>query len=233
MVCLLSCLFYSNDGKNGLYAATDKGLYRTYDLTKGWEKLPLPAGIDEQIFVVHTDEAQPQTIWAGTSRSSVVVSKDGGLTWQKMTDIPENSTINAIETNPQNPNWVYVGTSQTFYLSRDGGQSWTRRGGNLPIGNYNSILINPNNPNEIIVASAMEGRGGIYHSLDGGNLWKQIDTKDLNLPTRRVWTMAFDPKNSNKILIGTHSSGIYQIERDAIANTGETTSRPRVASNPN
>lgn len=223
-------LYYSNDGKNGIYAATDKGLYRTYDMATGWEKVSLGNGIDEQVFAVHT--ASPNTIWVGTARTGVVVSKDGGITWQKMTDIPDSSPISSIKTNPQNPDLVYVGTFQTFYMSRNGGQSWTRRGGNLPIGNYNSILINPNNPNELIVASSMEGRGGIYQSLDGGNMWKQIDSKDLNLPTRRIWTMAFDPNNPNRILVGTNSSGIYRIERESTANTGEGT-RPRVASNPN
>ena len=81
--------------------------------------------------------------------------------------------------DPERPDFVYVGTSQTFYLSRDGGATWKRRGGNLPLGNFTSILINPNNTDEIIVSSSLDSDGGIFISTDAGNKWKRIDTKDM------------------------------------------------------
>jgi photosystem II stability/assembly factor-like uncharacterized protein len=216
-----------------MLAVTDKGLYRTYNIAAGWEKLSFGAGINEQVFAVHASESQPNTIWAGTVRSGVVVSRDNGLTWQRVTGVPSETPILAIKSAPQNPNLIFVGTTQTFYLSRDGGQNWVRRGGGLPVGNYGSILVNPNNPNEVFAGSSWEGRGGVFQSVDAGNTWQQLDTKDLNLPTRRVWAMTFDPQNPNKILVGTHSAGIYRLERAGSANTNETGTRPRVATNEN
>ena len=53
--------------------------------------------------------------------------------------------VSAIVRNPKKPDYMYVGTTQTFYMSKDGGKTWTRRGGNLPLGNYASILVNPKN----------------------------------------------------------------------------------------
>lgn len=226
-------LSHTNDGKNGMLAVTDKGLYRTYNIATGWEKLSFGEGINEQVFAVHASESQPNTIWAGTVRSGVVVSRDNGLTWQRVTGVPSETPILAIKSAPQNPNLIFVGTTQTFYLSRDGGQNWVRRGGGLPVGNYGSILVNPNNPNEVFAGSSWEGRGGVFQSVDAGNTWQQLDTKDLNLPTRRVWAMTFDPQNPNKILVGTHSAGIYRLERAGSANTNETGTRPRVATNEN
>jgi photosystem II stability/assembly factor-like uncharacterized protein len=226
-------LTYTNDGKNGMLAATDDGLYRTYNIAQGWEKVPLGAGVNEQIFAVHTSPVQPTNIWVGTVRSGVLVSKDSGATWQRLPEIPVESPISAIEVDPQNTNRVYVGTAQTFYVSRDGGATFIRRGGSLPLGNFNSILINPNNPNEVFVASSMDTRGGIYYSPDAGQTWKQLDTKDVNIPSRRVWTMIFDSKNSNRILLGTHSSGIYRIDRIGSEASTETGTRPRVATNGN
>lgn len=225
-------LGYTNDGKNGILAATDKGLYRSYNLAQGWDKISFGNGIDEQVFAVHVPISQPATIWVGTVRSGVIVSNDSGLTWKKIADIPTNIPIQAIETDPQNPSRVYVGTSQTFYISKDGGSTFIRRGGSLPIGSFNSILINPNNTNEVFVASSMDVRGGIYFSPDAGQSWRQLDTKDITLPTRRVWTMAFDSKNTNRILVGTHSAGIYRIERVSESASNEGT-RPRVANNGN
>ncbi|MDQ6788101.1 MAG: YCF48-related protein, partial [Acidobacteriota bacterium] len=139
----IKVLSYTEDGKNGIFAGTDKGLYRTYDIKKGWEKINLGDGIDGNIFVVYSTPQAPETIWVGTSISGVVVSRDNGKTWAKAGGAPDAIPISSITVDPKRPDYVYVGTSQTFYLSRNGGKSWTRRGGNLPLGNYTSILINP------------------------------------------------------------------------------------------
>ena len=98
-------------------------------------------------------------------------------------------------------------------MSHDGGQTWTRRGGNLPVGNFTSILINPNNTDEVLTSSAYTSDGGIYISTDAGNKWKRIDNKDMKLASRRVWSMAFDPQDTNRLFAATHSSGVYRIER--------------------
>lgn len=227
----IKVLSYTEDGKNGFYAGTDRGLYRTYDITKGWEKINLGAGIDENIFVVYSTPQEPETIWAGTSISGVVVSRDNGKTWVKTGGAPDAVPISSIAVDPKRPNHVYVGTSQTFYMSRDGGKTWTRRGGNLPLGNYTSILIDPRNSSEIYVSSALEADGGIYYSRDAGSNWSRVDSKEMKLPSRRVWAMAFDPTDPNRIFAGTHSSGVYRIERKAAttAASEEPVTRPRVS----
>jgi photosystem II stability/assembly factor-like uncharacterized protein len=232
-------LTQTEDGKNGIFAGTEKGLYRTYDIAKGWERISLGAGIDENIFVVYSTPVQPETIWVGTAISGVIVSRDNGATWQKVVGAPEGVPISSIAINPKQPENMYIGTSQTFYASRDGGKTWTRRGGNLPLGNYTTILINPRNPDEVYTSSALESDGGIYFSDDAGWNWKRIDTKDMKLASRRVWSMAFDPEDSNRIFAGTHSSGVYRIDRAAKSaviekpQTPENKTRPRVADSGN
>jgi photosystem II stability/assembly factor-like uncharacterized protein len=224
-------LEHTADGKNGMFAGTNNGLYRTYDITKGWEKIPFGIGIDQNVFAVAVSPETPETIWVGTAVSGVIVSRDSGQTWQKAGGIPENVPVSSIVVDPKRPEYIYVGTSQTLYLSRDGGKSWTRRGGNLPLGNYTSILINPRNSNEIYTSSALETDGGIYFSNDAGQNWKRIDSKTMNLPSRRFWSLAFDPTDPNRIFAGSHSSGVYRIEREPGKSSveGETINRPRVA----
>ncbi len=85
-----------------------------------------------------------------------------------------------------------------------------RRGGNLPPGTYTSILINPRNTNEIFVGDAWERGGGVYRSTDAGETWERLDPQ---LPSRRVWALAFDANNPNKIFVGSHSAGVYVAER--------------------
>jgi photosystem II stability/assembly factor-like uncharacterized protein len=221
-------LVNTNDGRSGIIAGTDSGLYRTYDVTKGWEKLPFGAGIDTSIFVVYVSPHSPGTIWVGTAVSGLVVSRDDGKTWERVNGIEQKIPVSSINVNPDKPELMYVGTAQTLYMSRDGGRNWTRRGGNLPLGNYTSILINPKNTDELYVSSALQNDGGIYYSGDAGWNWKRVDTKSMNLPSRRVWSLAFDPNDSNRIFAATHSSGVYVIEREARTSTGDNSTRSRV-----
>lgn len=226
-------LTYTEDGKNGYFAGTDEGLYRTYDVEKGWEKIPFGDGISQNVFVVYSSPIMPGIIWVGTENSGVIVSRDDGKTWQKVDGIPQNVPISSIAVDPKRPENIYVGTAYTFFASRDGGRTWTRRGGNLPLGNYTSILINPANTDEIFISSALESDGGIYYSKDAGQSWKRVDSKDMKLPSRRVWSMIFDPSNPSRIFAATHSSGIYRIERDPATASTEADTRPRVSANGN
>lgn len=233
LVTRVKVLAYSEDGKNGIFAGTEKGLYRSYDISKGWEKVSFGPGIDENISVVHTSPLQPDTIWVGTVASGVINSLDNGKTWQKVDAAPINIPISSIAVDPKKPENIYVGTSQTLYLSRDAGKTWNRRGGNLPLGNYTSILINPNNSGEVFVSSALESDGGIYYSNDSGSNWKRMDSKEMKIPSRRIWAMIFDPNNPNRIFAGTHSSGIYRIDRAPTTASNESLTRPRVATSGN
>jgi photosystem II stability/assembly factor-like uncharacterized protein len=229
-------LAHTEDGKNGILAGTDKGIYRTYDIAKGWERVPFGEGIDDNVFVINTSPERPNTIWVGTAVSGVIVSHDSGSTWQKVNGVPEKVPVSSIVFDPKNQDNIYVGTTQTLWLSRDGGKNWTRRGGNLPLGNYASILVSPKNSKEVFTASALESDGGVFYSDDMGMNWKRIDSKDVKLPSRRVWSMVFDPNDPNRIFAGTHSSGVYRIERNVKDDTAEQTvapidgiTRPRVA----
>jgi photosystem II stability/assembly factor-like uncharacterized protein len=226
-------LEFTTDGKNGIYAGTDNGLFRTYDIAKGWEKLDLGARVNDNIFAIHSSAQRSGTIWVGTATSGVMVSRDDGVTWQKAGGAVDNVPVSSVASDPTRPDYIYVGTSQTFYLSRDAGRTWTRKGGNLPLGNFTSILVNPNNPDEVLVSSSLESDGGIFQSTDAGNKWKRIDSKDLKLASRRVWSMLLDPSDPNRIFAGTHSSGVYRIERGSSAAAVNPADRPRAVSDVN
>ena len=229
----IKVLTYTEDGKNGFLAGTDDGLYRSYDLTKGWEKIKFGEGISENVFVIYSTPLMPGIIWVGTDRSGVIVSRDDGQTWQKVEGVPTEVPISSIAVDPKRPEIIYVGTTQTLYMSRDGGRNWMRRGGNLPLGNFTSILINPNNTDEVFLSSALETDGGIYFSKDAGQSWKRVDSKDMKLPSRRVWSMIFDPSNPSRIFAATHSAGIYRIEREPATASTEPRTRPRVSTTGN
>lgn len=218
----INVLVRTEDDRNGILAGTDSGLYRTYDLAKGWEKITFGEGINSSVYAITASSLIPGTIWVGTATSGVVVSRDNGETWEKIGGAPEKVPVSSIVIDPKRPNYIYVGTIHTLYLSRDGGRTWIRRGGNLPLGNYTSILIDPRNSDEVLVSSALENDGGVFYSKDAGMNWKRVDSKELKLPSRRVWMMAFDPGDADRIFAGSHSSGVYVINRNVDrADTGQ------------
>ncbi|HEV2913659.1 MAG TPA: YCF48-related protein [Pyrinomonadaceae bacterium] len=200
------------NGRVGMLAATNAGLYRSYDPAQGWERLPYSGSFDARTLCVSTNAQNPETIWVGTATSGVLVSHDSGATWQQVEGIPTSAPISAIAQDQNRAGYIYVGTKQTLFYSHDGGERWTRRGGNLPYGDYASILINPQNGDEIFVGSAYENGGGLYRSVDAGVTWLRVD-QDARLPSQRIWSLAFDPRSSNRLFVGSHSAGIYIAER--------------------
>ena len=214
-------------GRAGILAATNAGLYRSFDPTTGWERLSYGAGLDSRTTCLSTTMQNQSTIWVGTATSGVLVSRDAGETWRQIPGIPNSVPISSIEQDKQRSAYIYVGTKQTLYLSHDGGERWIRRGGNLPYGDYASILINPQNGNELFVGNAFQNQGGgsttlnsggVYRSTDAGMTWMRIDPSNARLPSQRIWALAFDLSNPNRIYVGSHSAGVYVAERGGTAS---------------
>lgn len=199
-----------------LLAATNAGLYRSFDPTVGWQKVPYGAGMDTRTTTISTDEMTAETIWVGTAASGLLVSRDGGKTWREVSGLPSDAPINAIGRSSLRPKTIYVGTKKALYVSHDNGDEWSRRGGNLPFGDFTSILINPRNPDEVFVGNAYqtgEIGGGVYRTINGGTTWARIDPKEQRVPSQRIWALALDPHNQNTLFVGSHSAGVYVVPR--------------------
>jgi len=204
-----------------ILAATNTGLYRSADPSKGWQKLSY-GSFDPRTTCISTNPRQPETIWVGTPSSGVLLSRDSGKTWRQVEGVARDVPINTIAQDPQRPDYVYVGTKQTLFMSHDGGASWKVRGGNLPFGDFTSILVNPRNGDEIFVGNAYqvsEIGGGVYRSTNAGLTWARIDPKDGRLPSQRIWALAFDAHDQNVLFVGSHSAGVYVVPRNTDALT--------------
>ncbi len=206
-----------------ILAATNTGLYRSLDPTKGWQKLSY-GSFDPGTTCIATNLKQPETLWVGTPKVGVLVSHDNGATWRQVEGIPLDMPVNTIALDPQRPDYIYVGTKQAFHMSHDGGKTWRVRGGNLPFGDFTSILVNPRNGDEIFAGNAYqitEIGGGVYRSTDAGQTWARIDPKDRRLPSQRIWALAFDAHDQNVLFVGSHSAGVYVVPRtrDMVSST--------------
>jgi peptidoglycan hydrolase-like protein with peptidoglycan-binding domain len=209
-----------NTQEPAILAATNSGLYRSVDPSKGWLKLSY-GSFDSRTTCISTVAKEPETIWVGTPSDGVLVSRDSGKTWRQA-DVPREVPINVIAQDPNRPDYVYVGTKQALFMSHDGGATWKVRGGNLPFGDFTSILINPRNGDEIFAGNAYqisEIGGGVFRTTDAGLSWARIDPKGGRLPSQRIWALAFDAHDQNVLFVGSHSAGVYVVPRttDAIS----------------
>lgn len=106
-------------------------------------------------------------------------------------------------------------------LHRWDGSSWTELcvdgcGDGLDL-YVRSLAVDPFDPNHLVVVTndlpfhdRVES-GGVLESTDGGATWQPIND---GLPILRVATVAFDPFQEGRIVIGTFGGGFYQLARE-------------------
>jgi photosystem II stability/assembly factor-like uncharacterized protein len=190
-----------------VFAATWDGLFRTDDVTRGWERLNLGT-YRGRVFSVTVSPRDPATVYAGTSEG-LQASRDGGETWTKVeipirTNLKDLTCIQEIAVNPRNPQMIIAGSRRTAYLTRDGGTSWERIGRGIGYGDITAIRFNPRDDSEILVGESQEG--ALYISTDGARTFQRID-RSSSLPSHRMWAVAFDLFNSDNIYAGSVTSG--------------------------
>lgn len=199
-----------------ILAATNGGLFKSSDPSKGWRKINYGPGFDMRTSAIGIVTKDPDTIWVGTTASGALITTDAGRSWRQIDGIPTEAPVNVITIDQQRPSNVYIGTKQAFYATRDGGRTWQRRGGNLPFGDFTCILVNPANGDELFAGNAYQNGefgGGVYHSSNAGLTWTRIDPKERRVPSFRIWALAMDSENNGTLYVGSHSAGIYVVPR--------------------
>ena len=190
---------------------------------------------------------QTKTIWVGTgennaSRSSyagvgMLKSTDNGQTWQHV-GLPNSQHIGRILINPNNVNEVTVGVTGALYSksedrgvykTTDGGLNWTKT---LYVDDVSGIIDMQHVPGDYNTMFAttwtkdrkawnFDGSGNnsaIYKSIDAGNTWEKISTKNSGFPigdgVGRIGLAVYD----NNIIYAIHDS---QFRRPSSGNTTE------------
>lgn len=196
--------FSDEQGRVGLLAATMDGLYRTFDESRGWEKVTIFGyEANGRVFSVSTHKDTPRKVFVGT-KQGLFISSDGCETWQHVDKGPTDVSVKDIAQDPRDAQLVIVGTNQYIFRSTNGGRTWVRRGGGLPSGDFTSVVFSPTNPDEVLASEY--SKGGVYRSTDKGYIWERID---VELPSNRVWTLTFDPFQRDRAYAGSFSSGVY------------------------
>ena len=132
---------------------------------------------------------QPMTYYFGGTGGGVWKSKDGGQSWQNISDGFFGGSIGAVAVSAWDPNVIYAGGGEKtvrgnvshgygMWRSTDAGKTWTDIG--LKDSRHISRLrIHPRN-SDLVYAAVMghlfgpNEQRGVYRSKDGGITWERV-----------------------------------------------------------
>ena len=151
-----------------VYAATEKGLFKTKDDGDSWEKLDLGIGTD-YITALDMSPSNPNILYAGTDTGAFVKTVDAGKNWTELTVEGLDSKVNTVAVNKSNSMKIYLATDSGVYKTIDSGANWVKKSGGLPDGPVNDIVVDRQTPTGAYAATD----SGVYKTTNEGGTWGQ------------------------------------------------------------
>ena len=137
--------------KGEIWVGTDDGVIQlTLDGGKHWKNVTPPSAPEFGRFAsISPSPLRDGTAYAindghytGDSKPYVFVTHDFGNTWTPITNgLPAGEWARSVGADIRNPNLVYLGTEEGFWISYDGGSSWKAFKNNLPTVSVHDIRM--------------------------------------------------------------------------------------------
>ena len=149
-------------GAQKVFRSMDRGKHWqaiSEDLTKGGKKGDVPYGT---LTSIHESPLKFGLIYAGSDDGLVHVTKDGGVTWQRISDsLPQNYWISRVQASAHRESRCFVALNgyrwdnfeALLFRSDDYGQTWQQIGKNLPPEPINVIREDPQNEQILYVGT--------------------------------------------------------------------------------
>ncbi len=122
--------------------------------------------------------------------------------------------VTPIATDPNNANYLYMGTNYLWRYDRTTG-AWNARLGSVelaPSGSISALAVAPTNSAVIYVGS---GSGAIWVSGSAGATWTRLDRAGDGVPSRSITDIAVDPTDPYRILLtvgGVDPGHVYRCD---------------------
>ncbi len=159
---------------------------------------------------IHESPLQFGLLYVGSDDGLVHVSRDGGLSWTRITTgLPERLWVSRIRASAFEKGRVYLALNgyrwddfnAYLYRSNDYGTTWEIIGADLPPEPINVVKEDPINPDLLYVGTDH----GLYISTDQG---KQFQAMMGELPHAPVHDLVIHPRDK-ELVIGTHGRSFY------------------------
>jgi photosystem II stability/assembly factor-like uncharacterized protein len=187
-------------------AASLTGVYRSNDEGVHWERIT-PAKHDalKNFDSVAFDPRDDNTIYAGTDHLPWKTT-DGGRNWSPISNgMIDDSDVRSIIVDPANPAIVHATAGSGIYRSTNAARQWTKYRG-LPFVFRRTQLIrqDPQHPKTLYAGTT----SGLWKTTSDAGQWKRVTPADWVINA-----MVIDPKNSQRVTIGTEREGV-QVSED-------------------
>jgi photosystem II stability/assembly factor-like uncharacterized protein len=175
-------------------------------------------GISQWPAIVALAESPRQAgvYYAGTDDGIVQMSRDGGKSWQKITDhipgFPAGGFVSRIAPSRYDAGTVYVAVDNHrlndfaphLWVSNDFGATFHSIVNNLGTENIRTITEDQKNRDVLFLGTET----GIFLSLDRGQNWQRFKA---NLPNVRVDEITLHPRD-NAMLVATHGRALWILD---------------------
>jgi hypothetical protein len=159
---------------------------------------------------------QPGLLYTGTDDGVVSMTKDGGKTWENVTDrlpgFPKGAWVSEVVPSRFDAGTVYVTVDAHrlndydthIWVSNDFGATFRSLNANLKGEAVKTLTEDLRNPDVLYVGTET----GIFLTLDRGKSWARLKA---NFPTVRVDEITLHPRD-NAMLVATHGRGIWILD---------------------
>jgi photosystem II stability/assembly factor-like uncharacterized protein len=203
-------------GPDTMYAATRKGMYRSYNGGLSWGLLRPPGYWYNPLNDIEVNPYHNNVILAGADMATGYRSTDGGNTWTDL-DLPWIAVL-AIRTDPLRPDTMYVasqsgGHELAVLRSEDLGESWYSIHNDLDTGLISlDLQVNPVDSDILYLAGSrfpFTTPGiSLEKTTDGGNHWFDI-TPD-GLIEYSIKSLCISPFDHETLYICTRANGVMR-----------------------
>src|SRR5271168_353912 len=186
--------------QNIFVAGTLTGVYRSVDDGTTWERITPEKHDDLRNFdSVAFDPRDENIIYAGTFHLPWKTT-DGGKTWFPVSKgMIDDSDVMSVVVDPANPDNVHATACSGIYHSVNGAQQWSKYQGIPFVFRRTQLIRQDPRDSQVLYAGTTSG------------LWKTTNDKDFKRITPGDWVInaiLIDPKNPERIILGTERQGV-------------------------
>src|SRR5688572_3979819 len=189
----------TGEGNNRQSSSWGDGIYKSTDGGRSWKNMGLRNS--KQIARIIVDPVDFNVVyvaalgdlWAAGGERGVFKTTDGGVTWQRVLFVDDDTGATELVMDPGNNKVLYAATYQrrrqqwgmngggagsAIWKSADGGQTWAKLESGVPPGAKGRIGMDiwRANPNVLYARIEHPTDSGTYRTDDAGATWRRMST---------------------------------------------------------
>ena len=199
------------------------GVYKSSDGGRSWTHLGLENSEHIGMITIHPEDsdtvyvASQGPLWNAGGDRGLYKTTDGGETWDRVLHISEDTGINEVWMDPDDPETLYAsayqrrrrvwtlingGPESGVWKSTDGGDTWREINRGLPRADMGRIGLAVSADPDVLYAivEAAEGQSGFYRSDNKGETWRRMSGKRTSSP-QYYNELQPDPHDPDKVYL--------------------------------